>query len=154
MDQAKMIAAVLFLMLVAYAGWTAQGWRMDAKLDAEHAQYAKLLAQERDSALTKQLTLGAEIAKIDEQREREKANADKQIKTLRSQLDSGAVSLHFNAACPAGVSTDAAATGGADAAGPRLDRSAESAYLTLVGRIHQAERMIGGLQAYAKTCQE
>lgn len=106
------------------------------KADLENIQRQRVQAAELDIKVTQEL-----------------ANAKSEIERLRTDLGNGTKRLRIAASCP-NLPEATVATGKPDAAGPRLNDSAERDYLSLVERIRQSETMINGLQSYIRTqCQ-
>lgn len=106
------------------------------KADLENIQRQRVQAAELDIKVTQEL-----------------ANAKSEIERLRTDLGNGTKRLRIAASCPKLPETTAS-SGEPDAAGPRLNDSAERDYLSLVERIRQSETMINGLQSYIRTqCQ-
>lgn len=136
-------AAVLFAAGGA-AGWGLNGWRLDARA-ANTARDVAKEAQKRSDAYVAQLKavqaardgLRADLAKVDEQRTKERDDAKKELDRLRDCVRSGKCGLRVNATCtPApGSPRDVSPTGpdsGVDTAtAPRLTADAERDYFAL-----------------------
>lgn len=106
------------------------------KADLENIQRQRVQAAELDIKVTQEL-----------------ANAKSEVELIRAGISNGTKRLRIAASCPK-LPEATVATGKLDAAGPRLNDSAERDYLSLVERIRQSETMINGLQSYIRTqCQ-
>ena len=93
------IGAVAIAVVSALLGWTANGWRLNAKIDRIQAEYAVDLAKANADALAKYTALEKKKQEaIDEARKQAQTNARAadaaraELDRLRSQLASSSVS--------------------------------------------------------------
>lgn len=142
-------AAAILLLTAAFAGgWTANGWRWQARqAEAEAAAYAAArLAQ--DSARQQSAAWAAEAAAADTRHITALREAQNEIDRLRADVAAGAVRLRVRAVCPAaaGVPGTPAASGVGDGAAPRLEGDAEQHYYTLLSQLSLMESQLRACQ--------
>jgi prophage endopeptidase len=149
----KLIAYAAAAAFIFGAGWTANGWRLDAAytekendLIQREADHAKKVREE-DARLS-------ELAQANDQKQtKELQDALAEIETLRARVAAGSGGLRVQAKCPASgtvVPQPSAAPGVDDATAPRLTPAAEQHYFVLRERIATATKMIHGLQQHIK----
>ena len=94
-----LIAAAVAAVLTGIAGWTANGWRLNAKIDRIHAEHAQDLAKANADALTKYTDMERKKQEVlneankHAQRNARAADAARtELERLRQQIASGSVS--------------------------------------------------------------
>lgn len=94
-----LIAAAVAAVLAGVAGWTANGWRLNAKIDRLQTEYAQALAKANADALAKYADMEKkkqealnEANKQAQRNARAASDARAELDRLRSQLASGSVS--------------------------------------------------------------
>lgn len=94
-----LIAAAVAAVLAGIAGWTANGWRLNAKIDRIHTEHAQALAQANADALAKYTDMEKkkqevlnEANKIAQRNARAADAARTELERLRQQIASGSVS--------------------------------------------------------------
>lgn len=97
--RATVIGALVIAVVAALIGWTANGWRLNAKIDRIQAEYAADLAKANADALAKYTAMEKKKQEaVDEARKQAQTNARAadaaraELDRLRSQLASGSVS--------------------------------------------------------------
>lgn len=149
----RLIAYAAVAAFIFGAGWTANGWRLDA---AYTAKENKLIQREADLAkkVREEDARLSDLAQTNDQKQtKELQDALAEIETLRASVAAGAGGLRVQAKCPASgtvVPQPSTTTGVDDAAGPRLTPAAEQHYFVLRERIATATQMIHGLQQHIK----
>lgn len=139
LSKAAIYAAVA--ALVFGAGWTANGWRLGAKLDAYKAEQAGAVATANASALALQKRLdnerdgrAVELAAIDTLHAGQLKKEQDETKRLRTCIDNGTCGLRVNTigpACPSAVPGPADSGSVDTGAGTRLTPAAERDYFSL-----------------------
>lgn len=149
----RMMTIGILLVALVVAGRIADHYRDKYHQVDKDRIAAEQLARERQSTINDMAHRQQLNAALDAKYMQELLDAKSQVKTLRTDLNSGTKRLRIAASCPKLPKTTAA-TGKPDATVPRLDDSVERDYLSLVDRIRQSETMINGLQSYIRTqCQ-
>lgn len=94
-----LIAAAVAAALAGIAGWTANGWRLNAKIDRIHAEHAQDLAKANADALAKYTDMERKkqeaLNEANKQAQRNARAADAartELERLRQQIASGSVS--------------------------------------------------------------
>ena len=94
-----LIAAAVAAVLAGIAGWTANGWRLNAKIDRIHAEHAQDLAKANADALAKYTDMERKKQEVlnesnkHAQRNARAADAARtELERLRQQIASGSVS--------------------------------------------------------------
>lgn len=94
-----LIAAAVAAVLTGIAGWTANGWRLNAKIDRIHAEHAQDLAKANADALAKYTDMERKKQEVldeaNKQAQRNARAADAartELERLRQQIASGRVS--------------------------------------------------------------
>ena len=94
-----LIAAAVAAVLAGIAGWTANGWRLNAKIDRIHAEHAQDLAKANADALAKYTDMERKkqeaLNEANKQAQRNARAADAartELERLRQQIASGSVS--------------------------------------------------------------
>ena len=94
-----LIAAAVAAVLAGIAGWTANGWRLNAKIDRIHAEHAQDLAKANADALAKYTDMEKKkqeaLNEANKQAQRNARAADAartELERLRQQIASGSVS--------------------------------------------------------------
>ena len=101
----KLAPYVAVAVVAGAAGWTVNGWRLGAKIEALQASYAKAQAE------AYQRTREAE-GRLSEQAERARKEKDREIKTIRDQYERTIVGLRDRPDRGAAVPEAAAACAG------------------------------------------
>ena len=94
-----LIAAAVAAVLTGIAGWTANGWRLNAKIDRIHAEHAQDLTKANAAALAKYTDMEKKKQEVldeaNKQAQRNARAADAartELERLRQQIASGSVS--------------------------------------------------------------
>ena len=94
-----LIAAAVAAVLTGIAGWTANGWRLNAKIDRIHAEHAQDLTKANADALAKYTDMERKkqeaLNEANKQAQRNALAADAartELERLRQQIASGSVS--------------------------------------------------------------
>ena len=94
-----LIAAAVAAVLTGIAGWTANGWRLNAKIDRIHAEHAQDLTKANADALAKYTDMERKKQEVlneaNKQAQRNARAADAartELERLRQQIASGSVS--------------------------------------------------------------
>lgn len=94
-----LIAAAVAAVLTGIAGWTANGWRLNAKIDRIHAEHAQDLTKANAAALAKYTDMERKKQEVldeaNKQAQRNARAADAartELERLRQQIASGSVS--------------------------------------------------------------
>lgn len=94
-----LIAAAVAAVLTGIAGWTANGWRLNAKIDRIHAEHAQDLTKANADALAKYNDMERKkqeaLNEANKQAQRNALAADAartELERLRQQIASGSVS--------------------------------------------------------------
>ena len=94
-----LIAAAVAAVLTGIAGWTANGWRLNAKIDRIHAEHAQDLTKANADALAKYNDMERKkqeaLNEANKQAQRNARAADAartELERLRQQIASGSVS--------------------------------------------------------------
>ena len=94
-----LIAAAVAAVLTGIAGWTANGWRLNAKIDRIHAEHAQDLTKANADALAKYNDMERKKQEVlneaNKQAQRNARAADAartELERLRQQIASGSVS--------------------------------------------------------------
>jgi len=94
-----LIAAAVAAVLAGIAGWTANGWRLNAKIDRIHVEHAQDLAKANADALAKYTDMERKkqeaLNEANKQAQRNARAADAartELERLRQQIASGSVS--------------------------------------------------------------
>ena len=94
-----LIAAAVAAVLTGIAGWTANGWRLNAKIDRIHAEHAQDLTKANADALAKYTDMERKkqeaLNEANKQAQRNARAADAartELERLRQQIASGSVS--------------------------------------------------------------
>lgn len=141
----KRLAPVLIGIAI---GASVNGWRLSSEFNAQLAQAAQEAEKAVLAAMAEADAQKAALAKLDAKYTQELNDAQAEIDRLTDDLAAGRKRLRLNAVCEESTT---AGTGKPDAAGPRLNDSAERDYLRLRERISTATTQILGLQEYIRT---
>ena len=124
---------------------------------ATNAKVLQGLAEKTQAAyaavVRDQAARSEQVATLDQKHTKELANATDETSRLADAVRSGERRLHLNATCApsrVGVPQATGAPAVADAAGPRLDDTAERDYFRRTGASATARQQIAGLQDYVK----
>lgn len=157
-----LVAIAALVVALAFAGARLAGEReAHAKTRAANAEVLRDLADKTAAAykavLADQERQKKVLADLDAKHTKELSDAKRKIDDDERGVRDGSRRVRVAATCP-GTATDvppaAAATGVADAAGPRLDDAAVSGYFDLRRAIATAAKQIEGLQDYVtRVCQ-
>jgi prophage endopeptidase len=136
--------------LVTYCGWTQiQLARERTNHAVTKQQFAEHQAQAFGMAIKKGEDQKTALADLDSKHTKELSDAKSKIEILASDVRSGQRRLRLNATCTTSAVPQAPGTARVDdAAGPRLDGTAERDYFNLRAGIETATKQIAGLQDY------
>lgn len=129
----RLIAIGALAAVLVWSGWTANGWRLSAKLDKLSAAHALALEKSSEDARKKEQDWTARFAAVDAEWTAKLRMAEDEITRRRAAVDTGAVRLRVAARCPAAPDLPGPAAGpGLDhGAAPELDADARPAYFAL-----------------------
>lgn len=102
----KIIIGIACLLVGLIAGWLANGWRLNTKIEATAAEHAQALLQAEQEARAKEQAWQAAQNELQAKYEQEKKDAESKIANLRRRVQSGAVRMSVNAtACAVSTNT-------------------------------------------------
>lgn len=138
--------AALAIALIGI-GWTAQGWRKDARWNEREAAIATANTKASEAAREREQVLADAIAIIDSEHTAERTKADAENSRLRAAVADGAVRLFIRAACPAAGLPQAAAGPGLDhGTRAELNSDARSDYHALREGLTRQDRKLAACQ--------
>ena len=159
----QIIIALAIAAASALGGWTANGWRLGAEIQALEAKHANAVADaeaetnRRLIALTNERDAKAtRLASVDAKYTAQLTKARHENKTLAHRLAAGTTGLRIAATCPASPAqgTGAAESSSLDSpAGAVLDASAKRAYSALRDGITTTETTLAACQKSLAECQ-
>lgn len=153
----KLAVAAIALAASAGAGWTVNGWRGTAAIDALRVENARALGDAMSAALKAQgeaKLAGEQLAtlqsKIDTDESAKLKEAKDETQRLRDGIANGSLGLRVNAKCPAANRADVPQANAPSSldndASPRLDADAERNYFTLRDAIATVTRQLAACQ--------
>lgn len=89
----KLIIGIACLLVGLIAGWLANGWRLNAQIEATAAEHAQALQRAEQEARSKEQSWQAAHDELQAKYEQEKKNAESKIADLRRRVQSGTVRL-------------------------------------------------------------
>ena len=102
----KLIIGIACLLVGLIAGWLANGWRLNEKIEATAAEHAQALQRAEQKARAKEQAWQSTHNELQAQYEQEKKDAESKIADLRRRVQSGAVRMSVNAtACAVSTNT-------------------------------------------------
>lgn len=102
----KLIIVIACLLFGLIAGWLANGWRLNEKIEATAAEHAQALQRAEQEARAKEQEWQAAHNELQAQYEQEKKDAESKIAYLRRRVQSGAVRMSVPAtACAVSTNT-------------------------------------------------
>lgn len=102
----KLIIGIACLLVGLIAGWLANGWRLNEKIEATAAEHAQALQRAEQEARAKEQAWQSAHNELQAQYEQEKKDAESKIADLRRRVQSGAVRMSVNAtACAVSTNT-------------------------------------------------
>lgn len=102
----KLIIGIACLLVGLIAGWLANGWRLNEKIEATAAEHAQAIQRAEQEARAKEQAWQSAHNELQAQYEQEKKDAESKIADLRRRVQSGAVRLSINAtACKVSTNT-------------------------------------------------
>lgn len=142
------VTTVLILVII---GLLIGMWFMTNRLQAINVELKEItqVAQQQKVALGNIQRQRMQASELDDKVTLELNHAKNEIEQLRADLGNNIKRLHVNARCTA-LPNASATTGEPDAAGARLNDSAERDYLSLRERIKMTNIMVEGLQNYIR----
>lgn len=145
----RIAAVVLAVGAVFAAGWTAQGWRWEARQAALERDYDAARDKAVAEAEARRQRVAAAYARLDAQHYQEMTDAQADLDRLRADLAAGRKRLLVHAACPAPAAVPAGAgtPGVGDAAAPELRGDAEQAF-------HDLRRQLAAVTAQLRWFQD
>lgn len=93
----KLIIGIACLLVGLIAGWLANGWRLNARIEATEAEHAQAIQRAEQEARAKEQAWQAAHNKLKAKYEEEKKDAESKIADLRRRVQSGAVRMSVNA---------------------------------------------------------
>lgn len=93
----KLIIGIACLLSGLIAGWFANGWRLNARIEATAAEHAKALQRAEQEARAKEQAWQSAQNEMQAKYEQEKKNAESKIADLRRRVQSGDVRMSVNA---------------------------------------------------------
>lgn len=143
----KIIGIAVLALACFAAGWTAQGWRADARIAGNAADQAVARARSSEEARATERALSAGFAAQDSLLAEQRRKTDEEISRLGAGLSAGTVVLRVRAVCPAaGLPGGAADPGEYSGAGAVLDPAAGPDYLALRSGIERVEAKLAACQ--------
>lgn len=148
--------ALAMLMGGAAAGWTANGWRLNAEHDRQAAQDARVASQAFAEQQHARQQLEQQLAGIDQQHYQELTHAQENTDRLSADLAAAHQRLRVRVAagsCSAGsVPASTGAAGVDDGAGTRADLYPATAagVVRVTGRADECRARLTALQAWAR----
>lgn len=142
------VTTVLILVII---GLLIGMWFMTNRLQAINVELKEItqVAQQQKVALGNIQRQRMQASELDDKVTLELNHAKNEIEQLRADLGNNIKRLHVNARCST-LPNATSATGEPDAAGARLNDSAERDYLSLRERIKMTNIMVEGLQNYIR----
>ncbi len=142
------VTTVLILVII---GLLIGMWFMTNRLQAINVELKEItqVAQQQKVALGNIQRQRMQASELDNKVTLELNHAKNEIEQLRADLGNNIKRLHVNARCST-LPNASSATGEPDAAGARLNDSAERDYLSLRERIKMTNIMVEGLQNYIR----
>nr|DAN96646.1 MAG TPA: Rz lysis protein [Caudoviricetes sp.] len=107
----KLIIGIACLLVGLIAGWLANGWRLNTKIEATAAEHAQALLRAEQEARAKEQAWQAAQNELQAKYEQEKKDAESKIADLRRRVQSGAVRLSVATRSCAVSSNSGTATG-------------------------------------------
>lgn len=89
----KLIIGIACLLSGLIAGWFANGWRLNARIEAAAAEHAQALQRAEQEARAKEQEWQAAQNELQAKYEQEKKNAESKIADLRRRVQSGNVRM-------------------------------------------------------------
>lgn len=89
----KLIIVIACLLVGLIAGWLANGWRLNAQIEATEAEHAQALQKAEQVARAKEQAWQAAHDALAKKYEKEKENAKTEINRLRGRISAGTVRL-------------------------------------------------------------
>ena len=89
----KLIIGIACLLVGLIAGWLANGWRLNTKIEATAAEHAQALLHAEQEARAKELAWQSAHNELQVKYEQEKKYAESKIADLRRRVQSGAVRM-------------------------------------------------------------
>lgn len=89
----KLIVGMVCLIVGLIAGWLANGWRLNEKIEATAAEHAQALQRAEQEARAKEQAWQSAQNELQSQYEKEKKNAESKIADLRRRVQSGDVRM-------------------------------------------------------------
>lgn len=93
----KLIIGIACLLVGLIAGWLANGWRLNARIEATEAEHAQAIQKAEQEARAKEQAWQTAHNELQSKYEEEKKNAESKIADLRRRVQSGAVRMSVNA---------------------------------------------------------
>lgn len=143
------ILRALSIAVIAFsAGWTVNGWRLDARWNAREASLFQAATTAIEAARERETVLADAIAMIDAEHTAERTKADAENAALRADVAAGARRLFVNATCPAaGLPQAAAGAGVGPGTRAELSPDARPDYHALRAGLNRQERKLAECQA-------
>lgn len=89
----KLIIGIAGLIVGLTAGWLANGWRLNAQIEATAAEHAQALQRAEQEARSKEQEWQSAHNELQAKYEKEKKNAESKIADLRRRVQSGTVRM-------------------------------------------------------------
>jgi prophage endopeptidase len=152
----QILIALAIAAASALGGWTANGWRFGAEIQALKAEHSKTIADAQAEANKRLITLVNErdakatrISAIDAKYTAQLSKARNENKTLADRLADGSVRLRIAASCPDSTAEGTGTAQGSSVdsgAGAILEAPARLAYTALVDGIITTENTLAACQ--------
>lgn len=140
----RLVLLAALLLCGFTAGWTVNGWRLDARQADLIAAYDTALEDADAAARAQAEATARRLSEADTRHTKALLEATDEINRLRLSVAAGAVRLRVRATCPAAAAVPGAATppGVGDDPAPELAGDAREAYFTLRDQLTRMETQL------------
>lgn len=143
---------ILALAGAFFAGWSSNGWRLNAEHDRERLELAQQAARQLDAMTADRDDKAGKLATSNDKHLAELKGAQNETNRLRDCLRAGTCGLRIAANCPAAQSPGIATAPSVDyGTGAELTADAESAYFALRDGIDRTETKLAACQDELRT---
>lgn len=143
----RLIGGAFLVLAIFAAGWTANGWRWEARWAKGETDLARAREKSLTAALEREHVLQDAFALLDQQGAAELRKAEDENHRIRDAVAAGSIRLRVAAQCPAaGLPQAAAGTGLDHGTGAELAADARPDYHALREGLTRVERKLGACQ--------